>query len=88
MNVEIPSVALSTVSIDAKSVSNAPPPAQPQPKPAQQSAYASEDTIRLTAAQQVYQLYNQGQRVSQIASALSLSVDVVNGYLNLPNGGE
>jgi DNA-binding NarL/FixJ family response regulator len=84
MSIEIASVALSTSSIAAKSASN---PAPAQPKPAQPSAQASEDTIRLTAAQQVYQLYNQGQRVSQIASALSLSVAEVNNYLNLLNSG-
>jgi DNA-binding CsgD family transcriptional regulator len=45
------------------------------------------DTVQLTEAQQVYQLYNQGQRVSQIASSLSLSQAAVNGYLNLSTGG-
>jgi hypothetical protein len=33
--------------------------------------------------QQVYQLYTQGQRVSQIASSLRLSVDAVNTYLGI-----
>jgi hypothetical protein len=45
------------------------------------------DTVQLTVAQQVYQLYNQGQKVSEIASALSLSVAAVNSYLNLPGSG-
>jgi DNA-binding NarL/FixJ family response regulator len=44
---------------------------------------AGEDTVQLTEAQQVYQLYNQGQRVSQIASSLSLTEAAVNSYLNL-----
>jgi DNA-binding NarL/FixJ family response regulator len=46
-------------------------------------ANAGEDTVQLTEAQQVYQLYNQGQRVSQIASSLSLTEAAVNSYLNL-----
>jgi DNA-binding NarL/FixJ family response regulator len=45
------------------------------------------DTVQLSVAQQVYQLYNQGQKVSEIASALSLSVAAVNSYLNLPGSG-
>jgi DNA-binding NarL/FixJ family response regulator len=84
MGIEIPSVALSNASVAARSASNS---ASVQPKPVQPPAHVSEDTIRLTAAQQVYQLYNQGQTVSQIASNLRLSVAVVNGYLNLPNSG-
>jgi DNA-binding NarL/FixJ family response regulator len=54
-------------------------PVQSQPSP---SAY----TVQLSEAQQVYQLYNQGLPVSQIATNLSLTVNVVNGYLNLSNG--
>ena len=63
----------------AANVSSSPAPApkaQPAPK-------AATDTVQLSVAQQVYQLYNQGQRVSQIASSLSLSEAAVNGYLNL-----
>jgi DNA-binding NarL/FixJ family response regulator len=41
------------------------------------------DTVQLTVAQQVYQLYNQGQQVSQIAADLNLSVAAVNSYLNV-----
>jgi DNA-binding NarL/FixJ family response regulator len=41
------------------------------------------DTVQLSVAQQVYQLYNQGQKVSEIASTLSLTVAAVNSYLNL-----
>jgi DNA-binding NarL/FixJ family response regulator len=83
MSIEIPSVASSTPS----AARSAPNPAPAQPKPAQSSTHGSEDTVRLTAAQQVYQLYNHGQKISQIASALSLSVAEVNNYLNLTNGG-
>jgi DNA-binding NarL/FixJ family response regulator len=45
------------------------------------------DTVQLTVAQQVYQLYNQGQQVPQIAVSLNLSVAAVNSYLNLSNSG-
>ena len=41
------------------------------------------DVVQLTEAQQVYQLYNQGQRVSQIASSLNLTEAEVNSYLDL-----
>jgi DNA-binding CsgD family transcriptional regulator len=60
------------------------PAAQPPPQP---TANAAGDTVQLTEAQQVYQLYNQGLQVSQIASTLSLSVAAVNSYLNLSNTG-
>jgi DNA-binding NarL/FixJ family response regulator len=42
-------------------------------------------TVRLSQSQQVYQLYNQGQGVSQIAANLSLSVTAVNSYLGIAN---
>jgi DNA-binding NarL/FixJ family response regulator len=48
---------------------------------------AGGDTVQLTVAQQVYQLYNQGQQVPQIAVSLNLSVAAVNSYLNLSNSG-
>jgi DNA-binding NarL/FixJ family response regulator len=41
------------------------------------------DTVRLSESQQVYQLYNQGQRISQIAANLSLTVSAVNSYLGI-----
>jgi DNA-binding CsgD family transcriptional regulator len=54
-------------------------------RPTEQAATASTDTVQLSVAQQVYQLYNQGQQVSQIAQSLSLSVGEVNSYLSLSN---
>jgi hypothetical protein len=47
----------------------------------QQTANLPSDTVTLTEAQQVYQLHLQGQKISQIASNLSLPVDLVNSYL-------
>jgi DNA-binding NarL/FixJ family response regulator len=62
--------------------SSAPPAAA---QTAQPTSSGSADTVELTQAQQVYQLYNQGQRVSQIASSLSLTEAAVNSYLNISN---
>ncbi len=41
------------------------------------------DSVRLSEAQQAYQLYNQGLPITQIASSLSLSVAAVDNYLNI-----
>jgi DNA-binding NarL/FixJ family response regulator len=60
------------------------PTAQP-PKPPQPPANTPNDTVQLTEAERVYQLYNQGQQVPQIAGALSLSEAAVNSYLNISN---
>jgi DNA-binding NarL/FixJ family response regulator len=49
----------------------------------QQTANDSPDTVKLTESQQVHQLYDQGRPVSLIASSLSLTVDTVNGYLDI-----
>jgi DNA-binding NarL/FixJ family response regulator len=49
----------------------------------QQSTNASADTVRLSESQQVYQLYNQGEKISQIASNLSLTVSAVNSFLGI-----
>jgi DNA-binding NarL/FixJ family response regulator len=43
----------------------------------------SADTVKLSESQQVHQLYDQGQQVSQIATSLSLPVDTVNSYLGI-----
>ena len=50
------------------------------PQPTQNNAG---DTVTLTESEQVYQLYNQGQQVSQIATNLSLPVEIVNNYLGI-----
>jgi DNA-binding NarL/FixJ family response regulator len=52
---------------------------------APQIANGAADTVKLSESQQVYQLYNQGQTVSQIASSLSLTVELVNSYLGIAN---
>lgn len=58
---------------------------EPAPQTVQQAANQPTDTVTLTAAQQVYQLYNQGHTISQIAFSLRLSVAAVNSYLGLSN---
>ncbi len=51
-----------------------------------QTANAPTDAVHLSESQQVVQLYRQGQQVSQIASSLSLPVEVVNSYLGISSG--
>jgi DNA-binding NarL/FixJ family response regulator len=84
MSLTISSV-LSTASLAvANSPSNA--AAQPVQQQVQQPANNSADSVMLTEAQQVYNLYNQGQTVPQIATSLSLSVSMVNNYLGITQG--
>ncbi len=64
----------------ANSVSNS-ASAQKTPQTTNEPA----DTVQLSQSQRVHQLYKQGQRVSQIASGLSLTVDAVNSYLGITN---
>jgi len=74
----IPSVAAAPASADGRPALNPPTAQQPQPP-----ANPQTDTVQLTEAQQVYQLYNQGRQVPQIADSLGLPVAAVNSYLNL-----
>lgn len=71
-----------TSSLPATSFTNASTNAAPAPRP-QPATNAPVDIIQLTEAQQVYQLYNQGQEISQIATTLSLPVETVNNYLGI-----
>ncbi len=75
------------MSISISSTLPAPPPAAAnaaaKPAPAQPTTNASADTVRLSETQQIYQLYNQGQAVSQIATSLSITVSEVNSYLGI-----
>lgn len=50
---------------------------------AQPTANNPADTVQLSESQQVYQLHNQGRTVSQIATSLSLPIDLVNTYLGI-----
>lgn len=59
----------------------------PSTQALQPSVNVQADTVQLTVAERVYQLHNQGQQVSQIAQALSLSVAAVNNYLNINESG-
>jgi DNA-binding NarL/FixJ family response regulator len=82
MSTPISSLNVNPPTAAANVASNAAPAARPQP-----ATKAATDTVELTEAQRVYQLYNQGQKVAQIATSLSLSEAAVNGYLNLPGAG-
>jgi len=70
--------SLSSATLSTTNTAPAAPAARPQP-----ATNAGADTVQLTEAQQVDQLYTQGQRVSQIASTLSLTEAAVNSYLDL-----
>jgi len=78
MSISIASALSSLPLAVANSPSTSPAP-QPVPQPANDSA----DTVRLSLAQQAFNLYTQGQRVSQIANALNIPVNIVNQYLGL-----
>lgn len=69
-----------TSSLPATSFTNASTDAAARPQPA---TTVRVDTVQLTEAQQVYQLYNQGQKISQIANSLNLPVEAVNVYLGI-----
>lgn len=78
MSISISS-SLSTASLAATNSSSTSAAARnPQP-----TINQSGDTVKLSESQQVYQLYNQGQAVSQIATTLSLPVEIVNNYLGI-----
>jgi DNA-binding NarL/FixJ family response regulator len=72
------SSALSAATAAATNSTSAPPP-QPAPQPVNNS----DDTVKLTEAEQVFNLYTQGQTVSEIATNLNLTVSDVNSYLGL-----
>jgi outer membrane protease len=72
------SSALATASLAA---ANAAPSAAVQR--IQPTTNNSADRVTLTAAERVYQLYNQGQKVSQIAFSLNLPMQAVNSYLGI-----
>ncbi len=59
------------------------PAAAPAAQPAPQNIQVSADTVTLTEAQHVYQLYDHGQTVTQIAISLNLPVESVNNYLGI-----
>ena len=81
MSISISS-SLSTASLAATSASNSSATSVAARNP-QPTINNSGDTVKLSESQQVYQLYNQGQAVSQIATALSLPVEIVNNYLGI-----
>lgn len=75
------SISISSSVTPAASASSASSASVPQE--IQQNTNRSSDTVKLSASQQVHQLYEQGQKVSQIAFNLNLTVDTVNSYLGI-----
>jgi DNA-binding NarL/FixJ family response regulator len=86
MSITISSALSAVSSAAANSPTTAAAPQQVQQQPVQQPTPSSADTVTFTEAQQVYNLYNQGQTVPQIATSLSLSVSLVNDYLGITSG--
>jgi DNA-binding NarL/FixJ family response regulator len=84
MSISISSTRLAPAADAAKTSSKAAPARSSQ---LTGNVSASGDTVRLSEAQQVYQLYNQGQQIPQIAAALNLPVSSVNLYLGVTGGG-
>jgi DNA-binding CsgD family transcriptional regulator len=81
MSISISSAVVAAEVAAADSVANSAVAARPATV-----ANGAGDTVQLSEAQQVYQLYNHGQTVSQIASNLSLTVELVNSYLGITKG--
>jgi len=77
------SISISSSLPVASTAVASPAPSQAAAQSARQPAANGEDTVKLSESQQVHQLYHQGRTVSQIASSLSLPVDLINGYLNI-----
>jgi DNA-binding NarL/FixJ family response regulator len=79
-------ITISSALLTGAAAANSPTTAAAQPVQ-QQPSGNSGDTVTLTVAEQVYQLYNQGQQVSQIATSLSLPETTVNNYLGITQSG-
>jgi DNA-binding NarL/FixJ family response regulator len=78
------SSALATASVTAANPSSTSAAAVQNPQP---TTNDTPDTLRLSESQQVYQLYNQGQQIPQIAATLNLPVSAVNNYLGINSSG-
>jgi hypothetical protein len=76
-----------SLSIVSQAAANLSPAAAPRPTAAQPTTNNPQDTVKLSSAQQVEQLYNQGQSVPEISTSLSLAQNVVNLYLGISGPG-
>jgi DNA-binding NarL/FixJ family response regulator len=79
MSISVPNALLTVVNTSSDASQTA------QNSQLQESPSSAGYTVQLSEAQQVYQLYNQGQQVPQIAATLNLSVAAVNTYLGITN---
>jgi DNA-binding NarL/FixJ family response regulator len=73
-----------SLSTESLAAANSSSDASPAPK-TQAATNATTDTIKLSESQQIHQLYNEGQKVSQIAFNLNITVEAVNSYLGIRN---
>lgn len=80
MSFSISSIQATDVTVAQKAAASV-----PGPKPLPPVTH-EKDVVELAESQQVYQLYNQGQRISDIATTLRLSVEAVNSYLGISAG--
>lgn len=78
MSITISGLPPATSFAPAESSSSAPAAQTAQP-----AVTSPPYTVELTEAQQVYNLYNRGQSVPQIATSLSLPEAAVNNYLGI-----
>jgi len=76
ISTSLPPASVAAVNLDTNST--------PAPR-TQATTNNAADTVPLSQSQRVTQLYQQGQQVPQIASTLSLPVDIVNNYLGITN---
>jgi hypothetical protein len=76
-----------SLSIASQPAANLSSAAAPRPSAAQATTNNQQDTVKLSSAQQVEQLYNQGQSVPEISTSLSLAQSVVNLYLGIAGSG-
>jgi DNA-binding NarL/FixJ family response regulator len=79
MSISISSIQATDVVVAEKAASVPGPKALPP-------VTHEKDVVELAESQQVYQLYNQGQKISDIATTLRLSVEAVNSYLGISVG--
>lgn len=70
--------SLPSASVGAATSLNSPAAQKAQPAPS-----GPEDVVQISADQQIHHLYEQGQRVSQIAFSLNLPIETVNSYLGI-----
>ncbi len=80
MSISISSIQATDVTVAQRAAASVPGPKELPP------VTHEKDVVELAESQQVYQLYNQGEKISDIATSLRLSVRAVNSYLGISAG--